>query len=400
MKIMNVVGARPNFMKIAPIIEEIKKYPAELRQLLVHTGQHYGKEMSDNFFNDLNLPEPDYFLGVGSGSHAEQTAQIMVKFEEVLMKEQPNVVILVGDVNSTLACSIVSTKIEYPNENEIKSYDKLRRPLVVHVEAGLRSFDRSMPEEINRIVTDSLSDFLFTTSQDANENLIKEGINPEKIFFVGNVMIDTLLRYRDRAKESSILRSLGLGTRENNGSWKLKRDYAVLTLHRPSNVDRPDTLQGILAAMVEVAEQIPIIFPVHPRTRKEIEAFSLQDYVNDISNCSNWLNNKIHCIEPLSYLDFLQLITNSKLVFTDSGGLQEETTVLGIPCVTLRENTERPVTVWEGTNVLAGNEKDNITMVAFDVILEGRRNGRIPKLWDGKAAERIVDILKKSILNG
>lgn len=394
MKIMNVVGARPNFMKVAPIIEEIKKYPMELTQILVHTGQHYDREMSDTFFEDLNLPEPEYYLGVGSGSHAKQTAQIMVKFEDVLMREQPDVVILVGDVNSTLACSIVAAKIEYPNGNETKGYNQ-RRPLIAHVEAGLRSFDRGMSEEINRIVTDSLSDFLFTTSLDANENLIKEGVNPEKIFFVGNVMIDTLLKYRDKAKESFILGNLGLGAKGEDGSWKLWKTYAVLTLHRPSNVDCKASLSEILEALTEVGKCIPIIFPVHPRTGKRIEAFGFEDYIKKISKHNPiWSNGVIHCIDPLSYIDFLQLVVHSKLVFTDSGGVQEETTVLGIPCITLRENTERPVTIWEGTNILAGTKKDNIVNASFDVLLGGERSNRIPKLWDGRAAQRIVNILR------
>ena len=378
-KIVSVVGARPNFMKIAPIIEQLKiknkNLKAELKHVLVHTGQHYDEEMSKSFFEDLNLPKPDINLGVGSASHAVQTAKIMIEFEKVCLRERPDLIIVVGDVNSTIACALVASKLG------IK---------IAHIEAGLRSFDRAMPEEINRVLTDAISDYLFTTCEDANENLRKEGIPEEKIYFVGNVMIDTLLRYKERAKKSNILEKLGL-----NKDLQV-RSYALLTLHRPSNVDNRETFINILKALKDVSEKIPIIFPAHPRTQRQIKIFSLEKYFNFVNiesnSCVN-IENSINLLDPLSYLDFLNLMANAKFVLTDSGGIQEETTILNIPCLTLRENTERPVTLKEGTNTIVGSNPEKIISKSMDILNGKKKIGRIPKLWDGKAAERIINIL-------
>jgi len=378
-KIVSVVGARPNFMKIAPIIEQLKiknkNLKAELKHVLVHTGQHYDEEMSKSFFEDLNLPKPDINLGVGSASHAVQTAKIMIEFEKVCLRERPDLIIVVGDVNSTIACALVASKLG------IK---------IAHIEAGLRSFDRAMPEEINRVLTDAISDYLFTTCEDANENLRKEGIPEEKIYFVGNVMIDTLLRYKERAKKSNILEKLGL-----NKDLQV-RSYALLTLHRPSNVDNRETFINILKALKDVSEKIPIIFPAHPRTQRQIKSFGLEKYFNFVNiesnSCVN-IENSINLLDPLSYLDFLNLMANAKFVLTDSGGIQEETTILNIPCLTLRENTERPVTLKEGTNTIVGSNPEKIISKSMDILNGKKKIGRIPKLWDGKAAERIINIL-------
>lgn len=378
-KIVSVVGARPNFMKIAPIIEQLKiknkDLKAELKHVLVHTGQHYDEEMSKSFFEDLNLPKPDINLGVGSASHAVQTAKIMIEFEKVCLRERPDLIIVVGDVNSTIACALVASKLG------IK---------IAHIEAGLRSFDRAMPEEINRVLTDAISDYLFTTCEDANENLRKEGIPEEKIYFVGNVMIDTLLRYKERAKKSKILEKLGL-----NKDLQV-RSYALLTLHRPSNVDNRETFINILKALKNVSKKIPIIFPAHPRTQRQIKSFGLEKYFNFVNiesnSCVN-IENSINLLDPLSYLDFLNLMANAKFVLTDSGGIQEETTILNIPCLTLRENTERPVTLKEGTNTIVGSNPEKIISKSMDILNGKKKIGRIPKLWDGKAAERIINIL-------
>jgi len=364
MKIINVVGARPNFMKIAPLIEEMRKNP-KIEALLVHTGQHYDKEMSELFFDDLEIPRPDIYLGIGSASHTEQTAKIMIGFEKVLLKENPDLVLVVGDVNSTIACSLTAAKMG------IK---------IAHVEAGLRSFDRGMPEEINRVLTDQIADFLFTTERDANDNLLREGIPKEKIFFVGNVMIDTLLKNRKKAENSKILEELNLE----------KKNYATLTLHRPSNVDVRETFENLLDAFTEIQKKIKIVFPMHPRTEKKIEEFNLREKITEMKNFIT--------IKPLGYLDFLNLIANSKFVLTDSGGIQEETTVLRIPCVTLRENTERPVTVTEGTNIVVGTNRDKIIKESLNIIEGKGKKGRIPELWDGKAAKRIVDIICKKLM--
>jgi len=378
-KIMHVVGTRPNFMKVAPLIREISRYPQKFDQLFVHTGQHYGYEMSKSFFNDLRLPRPDIYLGIGSGTHAEQTGKIMIEFEKICFKEKPDLIIVVGDVNSTIACALVATKLCIP---------------VAHVEAGLRSFDRTMPEEVNRILTDQISDYLFTTCEDANQNLIKEGISEQNIFFVGNVMIDTLLDNIEIAKSSIILEKLEL--RKNNSIKK----YAVVTLHRPSNVDNREILNGILNVLNELAKEISIIFPAHPRTIKQMQSFKLVKLANYKENVfSNDLNKKTQnmlTISPLSYLDFLCLMSSATIVLTDSGGIQEETTILGIPCLTLRNNTERPITVKEGTNILVGNNSDKIMSIALSVLKNENSKKKIPKYWDGKSAERIVKILIKN----
>lgn len=318
-KIFLITGARPNFMKIAPIWKEMKKYPDCFNPIIVHTGQHYDDKMSAIFFKDMELPNPDIYLGVGSGSHAVQTAKVMVEFEKVCLEKKPDLIIVVGDVNSTLACSIVASKLLSP---------------LAHIEAGLRSFDRTMPEEINRIVTDSLSNFLFTTCEDANKNLRKEGISNEKIFFVGNTMADTLLRFKDRYSSSFI--SFQMRIKE--------KEYALLTLHRPSNVDNEINFISILEALKEIQTRIKIIFPIHPRTKKQIKDMDMKGRFANMKN--------IALIEPLGYLEFMSLLVHSKFVLTDSGGIQEETTVLGIPCLTLRKNTERPITVKKGTNIL------------------------------------------------
>ncbi|NOX38934.1 MAG: UDP-N-acetylglucosamine 2-epimerase (non-hydrolyzing) [Calditrichaeota bacterium] len=360
-RILNVVGARPNFMKIAPIHRAMKKFDSEFEPILVHTGQHYDERMSKLFFEDLQLPEPDIYLGVGSGSHAEQTAKIMLAFEKVVLDTEPDLVIVVGDVNSTVACSLVAAKLWVP---------------VAHVEAGLRSFDRRMPEEINRLVTDALSDYLFTTEKSGNENLMREGIPATKIYYVGNVMIDSLIFFLEKARKSNILEQLKL---EPQG-------FALVTLHRPSNVDDPENFKKILDAFEEIQKDIPIIFPVHPRTEKNLNHFGLQDRVANIPN--------LRIIPPVGYLDFMQLMQNSKFVMTDSGGIQEETTYLRIPCLTIRENTERPVTVELGTNELVGTDTQKIIRNARKILAGEWKKGAVPELWDGHTAERIVKILK------
>lgn len=361
LKVINVVGARPNFMKVAPIVAAMKQRPEQFHPLVVHTGQHYDASMSDAFFQDLDLPTPDRYLDVGSGSHAKQTAAVMERFEPVVLEEKPDWVLVVGDVNSTLACALVCVKLGVK---------------VAHVEAGLRSRDRTMPEEINRLLTDQIADLLFTPSPDADTNLLAEGIPMERIRFVGNVMIDSLLKNVERSRQSHIKKELGL----NEGT------YAVLTLHRPSNVDKHDTFQRILAALEWITQSTPVIFPVHPRTRKTIAELGLTDRVAGMK--------LLHLIEPLGYLDFLSLYSTARLVLTDSGGIQEETTALGIPCLTLRENTERPITVEMGTNVVVGTDTDRI-IAAAKAALNGSRNapGRQPPLWDGHTAERILDVL-------
>lgn len=359
MKILSVVGARPNFMKIAPIAQAIRKRKG-VKHILVHTGQHYDHAMSGSFFKDLGIPHPDINLDVGSGSHAKQTGLIMIKFEDVLLKYKPDVVLVVGDVNSTAACSMVAVKLGIA---------------VVHVEAGLRSLDRNMPEEINRLVTDSISDVLFTTSQDADKNLIKEGVPKDRIFFVGNVMIDTLMNNIKRAGSSKVLNKMGL---KKNG-------YALMTLHRPSNVDSKETLKSILEAVEKVQREIKVVFPIHPRTRKNIGRFFPAAWLKKL--------NQLVLTEPQGYLDFLHLMRNAKFLITDSGGVQEETTALGIPCLTVRENTERPVTITEGTNILVGLNKHKIIKESFKIISGKGKHGRRPKYWDGKASDRIVTTL-------
>jgi UDP-N-acetylglucosamine 2-epimerase (non-hydrolysing) len=360
LKVLNIVGARPNFMKIAPIYAEMKRRDSEFLPMIVHTGQHYDTAMSDSFFVDLGMPKPDVHLNVGSASHSVQTAKIMIAFEPVLLEHKPDWVLVVGDVNSTIACTLVASKLGIR---------------VAHVEAGLRSGDRTMPEEINRILTDSISDLLLTPSPDGNENLKKEGIPDEKVKLVGNVMIDSLLRNLKIAESSIIREELNLTANE----------YAVLTLHRPSNVDEKETFSGLLEALLEISERIPIIFPAHPRTRGKIEEFGFSEKVK---------NSNIKLIEPLGYLDFMRLYSGAKLVLTDSGGLQEETTALGIPCLTLRENTERPITIELGTNILVGTNLEKIKQNAFDILeSKSKIDAKIPPLWDGKTAERICDAL-------
>ena len=376
MKILIVVGARPNFMKAAPIIAAthehnrsasglVARHPwarEPIHALLVHTGQHYDAMMSDAFFRDLEIPEPNVYLGVGSGTHAAQTAAIMQAFEPVIVKERPDWVIVVGDVNSTIACALVCAKLGVK---------------VAHVEAGLRSRDRTMPEEINRVLTDQIADLLLTPSLDANENLRAEGIPKERIRFVGNIMIDSLLVNLDRAKRSTVRADLDLE----------HRNYAVLTLHRPSNVDEKISLGRILSALEEIARRVPIVFPAHPRTRKMIDELGLAERIKRIEG--------LLVVDPVGYLDFLQLLSNSCLVLTDSGGIQEETTVLGIPCVTLRENTERPITVEIGTNTIAGTDRAKIVDAAIRALDNppNRSSLRIPPLWDGRTADRILDAL-------
>lgn len=362
MKILNIVGARPNFMKIAPIQRLMNLKNDFFKPVLVHTGQHYDERMSKLFFNDLRLPQPDVYLGVGSGSHAQQTANIMIGFEKVCLEQKPDMILVVGDVNSTAACSLVASKLGIP---------------IVHVEAGLRSFDRRMPEEINRIITDSLSDYLFTTEKSGTNNLLKEGIEASKIHFVGNVMIDSLIYFLDLAQKSPILSDLHLEP----------QNYVLVTLHRPSNVDNPENLLKILKVFEEIQDKIPIVFPIHPRTSKNLEKFGLQDRIEKLTD--------LKLIEPVGYLDFLQLEQNSRLLLTDSGGIQEETTYLKIPCLTMRENTERPVTAEMGTNKIMGTDSQKIIESVEKILADDWKKGHVPPLWDGHAAERIVRVLSR-----
>lgn len=362
MKIINVVGARPNFMKIAPILRELKKNPS-VQSILMHTGQHYDVKMSDVFFRDLEIPEPAIYLNVGSASHAKQTADIMVKFEEVLQKEKPDLIVVVGDVNSTLACSVTAAK---------------ERVRIAHVEAGLRSFDPSMPEEINRIVTDRLSDLLFTTEKSGAANLIREGKRADQIFFTGNVMIDSLVFAQKRMEQSDVL-----------ARFKMEpRAYALVTLHRPANVDQSDSLEKIIRILETIQKRMTIIFPVHPRSVKMMESFGYTARIQAMKN--------VIITDPLGYVDFLNLMTHAKFVMTDSGGLQEESTFLGVPCLTMRENTERPVTHEIGTNTLVGLDEQKIVSCVEKILNGTYRKGSIPELWDGRAAQRIVKILENS----
>ncbi|PIU42234.1 MAG: UDP-N-acetylglucosamine 2-epimerase (non-hydrolyzing) [Candidatus Omnitrophica bacterium CG07_land_8_20_14_0_80_42_15] len=371
-KVINVVGCRPNFIKILPIMNEMNKHQEQFKQILVHTGQHYDGAMSKTLFEDIYLPQPDVYLGIGSGAHAEQTAKIMIEFEKVCIDKKPDLVLVVGDVNSTLACSLTAAKLCIP---------------IAHVEAGLRSFDRSMPEEINRIVTDSLSSFLFTTCRDADKNLKREGISGKKIYFVGNIMIDTLIKFKAKAAANT---------------WKKMKniDYVLLTLHRPNNVDDKHALENILEALHEISKRMPIIFPAHPRTQKQIKVFGYEKYFRpfDLKQI-NFINSKnlINLTNPLPYLEFLNLMINAKFVLTDSGGVQEETTFLGISCLTIRESTERPITVAEGTNILVGTDKERIINESLKIISGRGKMGKVPKFWDGKTAKRIVNIFKKTL---
>jgi UDP-N-acetylglucosamine 2-epimerase (non-hydrolysing) len=376
-KVLLVAGARPNYMKIAPIHWAFTRAAeSALDMEIVHTGQHYDTRLSDDFFRDLELPEPSVNLGVGSGSHAEQTAKVMVRFERVLAEKRPGMVVVVGDVNSTAACALVTAKTQYEGG---------ARPLLVHVEAGLRSGDRSMPEEINRIVTDALSDVCFTTCRDADANLLAEGVSAARIRFVGNPMIDSLLRCLTRAERSTLLPDLGLTA----------RGFGLCTLHRPVNVDRRETLGEILDALGAIAADTPILFPLHPRTRSRIDAFGLGDRLTEPSRAGrNGPLRGLLAIEPLSYFEMLQAMRHAGFVLTDSGGIQEETTALGVPCVTLRENTERPVTIAEGTNVLAGTSRHRIVDGLAEAQRKTARAARAPELWDGHAGERIVAELR------
>ncbi|MEK9132219.1 MAG: UDP-N-acetylglucosamine 2-epimerase (non-hydrolyzing) [Patescibacteria group bacterium] len=354
LKIIFVAGARPNFMKIAPLMAQFKRQP-RIKSLLVHTGQHYDKKMSRVFFDDLKIPKPNVNLGVGSGTQAEQTGKILIEFDKILEREKPDLVVVVGDVNSTVACSLAAAK---------------RGIKVAHVEAGLRSFDWTMPEEINRVLTDKLSDLLFCTEGSAVKNLRAEGIAKSKIFFVGNVMIDTLLANKKLAEKSRILADLKLTGKK----------YAVLTLHRPSNVDDKKNLGKLITTVQKIAKKIPVVFPVHPRTQKNMAAWKIS-------------GTGINIIQPLGYLDFLKLMSDAQMVLTDSGGIQEETTILGVPCLTLRQNTERPVTVKEGTNQVIGMDEKKILAAVSKILKEQVRKKRIPKFWDGKAAQRIAKII-------
>jgi len=360
MKIINVVGARPNFMKMAPLVRALER--RGLVQQLVHTGQHYDENMSRIFFEELGMPAPEIHLEVGSGTHAEQTARVMVAFERVLQAERPDLVVVVGDVNSTLACSVVSAKLCVP---------------VAHVEAGLRSFDRSMPEEVNRVVTDRLSEILLTPSADGDANLLAEGVPEERIHRVGNIMIDSLVAHLEQARSSTVLDDLALEPRE----------YGVLTLHRPSNVDDPATLARIMGVVHEVSLDYPIVFSCHPRTTGRLDALSEYSAIAATGD--------VRRLPPLGYLDFLRLMSESRFVLTDSGGLQEETTYLGVPCVTIRENTERPITLTEGTNTLAGTDPDRIRAALRPALAGEPIRGRAPELWDGKTAGRIVDVFQR-----
>jgi len=362
-----IAGARPNFMKIAPIMKAMSQFP-EIEICLVHTGQHYDKNLSDVFFQELGIPRPNVSLGVGSGSHAKQTADVMIAVEKLLMeaqeKGQPfSAVIVVGDVNSTMAAAIASSKLHVP---------------VVHVEAGLRSRDRTMPEEINRLVTDSISDLLLCSEPAGVENLLAEGHSPERVHLVGNVMIDTLINEVSRAKQQGTLEQFGLKPQQ----------YGVVTLHRPGNVDNAETLKGILSVLAKVSERLPMVFPVHPRTKARIDEFGLNDILGRGQGC--------RVVEPLGYLDCLCLTSQAKVVVTDSGGLQEESTALGVPCLTLRPNTERPITCTEGTGTLIGNSADLLDRKLQEVLEGTYKAGNCPELWDGAAAKRIVEVLRST----
>ncbi|MGD2087747.1 MAG: UDP-N-acetyl glucosamine 2-epimerase [Candidatus Aminicenantes bacterium] len=400
LKIILVAGARPNFVKIAPLLHEMKNYP-EIESVLIHTGQHYDENMSERFFRELEIPEPGINLGVGSASHAVQTARIMEEFEKVCLEEKPDVVLVVGDVNSTAACTLVASKLHITT---------------IHYEAGLRSRDQSMPEEINRLVTDAISDFFFTTSEDASENLIKEGHEREKIFMMGNLMIDSLVRNLEKAESidmnfkikasthntsltqqrtKTIKSFCGCFTVPGGGFFKKTPlvaggKYGVMTFHRPNNVDRKEDLEKLVDIWTELSEKIPLVFPVHPRTWKNILAFGLEKRIQSYDH--------LFLIEPVGYLQFIRLMKHSKFVLTDSGGIQEETTYMNIPCLIIRPTTERPVTILEGSNKLI--KVDDI-MAEVDLILQGKgKTGKIPKYWDGKTAERIARVLIKEFKSG
>jgi UDP-N-acetylglucosamine 2-epimerase (non-hydrolysing) len=363
-KILTVVGARPNFVKVAPLVRRIQEFNEDsshrekINHILVHTGQHYDYNLSKVFFEELSIPAPDVYLGVGSGTHAEQTAKIMLSFEKALFELNPHIVVVVGDVNSTLACALTAVKAGFP---------------VAHIEAGLRCYDRTLPEEVNRLLTDAIADLLFAPSEDAVQNLKKENIAEERIFFVGNIMIDCLIEHEREIENSPILQKLGL----------TPKNYALLTLHRNKNVDEAEILKGILRAVNRLSEQISVVFPVHPRTLKRIAEFGLNDLIGP----------RILLVEPLGYIDFLKLLKNSKFVLTDSGGVQEETTFCGVPCLTLRETTERPITVTVGTNEVVGVEEESIIHWGQKALKDEWKKGSIPNLWDGKTSHRVLQIL-------
>jgi len=390
MNVIQVVGARPNFMKVAPLHRAIKNLPGWTSKI-VHTGQHFDAKMSDVFFTQLELPTPDFFMGIGGGSHTEVTAKIMLAFEKIVETEKPDLIIVVGDVTSTLACTLVAIKMGIP---------------LAHVEAGLRSGDRTMPEEINRILTDSVANYLFVTEQSGLDHLKREGVPDEKVFFTGNVMIDSLVRYQEKAKSSTILEELGLQATDlenrrevsrlfdNNSDPENRRDisqlyeteYIVMTMHRPANVDTESGLRSILELIELSTAKTKVVFPIHPRTRSNMAKFGLEDTLTQ--------NKNLILTEPLGYLEFIQLMTHAKAILTDSGGIQEETTYLGIPCLTFRDSTERPITVTMGTNQLLADLNPKITFAALEEILAGHhKKGQIPPLWDGHAAERIAENL-------
>jgi UDP-N-acetylglucosamine 2-epimerase (non-hydrolysing) len=361
--ILCVVGARPNYMKMAPLIRALRADPAARRATLVHTGQHYDEAMNDRLFADLELPAPEVNLGVGSGSHAQQTAEIMRRFEPIVDAASPSCVVVVGDVNSTLACSLVAVKKRIP---------------VAHVEAGLRSFDRSMPEEINRLLTDQICDALYTTERSAAENLRREGVAMERVHFVGNVMIDSLRTSLPHAVAPSVvLAANGI----DPGTVAEKRRFGLVTLHRPSNVDDQESLAEALGILTEVAHELPLIWPLHPRTRERIERYRLWKLLD---------GKRVIAIPPQGYLETLGLLRDATLVITDSGGIQEETTALGVPCLTMRENTERPITIEQGTNLLVGRNRTLVRRCVAEIVVGNGKRGRIPELWDGHASERIV----------
>jgi UDP-N-acetylglucosamine 2-epimerase (non-hydrolysing) len=362
LKIISVVGARPNFIKIAPVHKVFQKHSKNVNHLICHTGQHFDKNMSKVFFEDLEMPKPDFYLGVSKGSHAEQTARIMIEFEKTIFAEKPDLIIVYGDVNSTLACSLVASKLSIQ---------------IAHVESGLRSFDREMPEEINRVITDILADFLFVSEPSGLINLKNEGISENKIFFVGNVMIDSLVYYMPKIEKSQILKSLSL----NN------KNYILVTFHRPRNVDTKENINNLIIFLNNLAEKRKVVFPIHPRTKKNIEEFGLSDkFISDVI-----------ATDPIGYIDFLALSKNAELVITDSGGIQEETTFMGVQCLTVRNNTERPITVTLGTNQQIGTDLSEVEKAAFNILNGKIKKGSIPELWDGNTAERIVEILIKHL---